>query len=154
MGMRHLQPLSRLVSVVALATLIVAGCGSSGSSVPPTAAITATWVSFFGTTGNANQVQGMDAQLRPVYTKSRSGALGKGSSAKVVSVLTESSAACKAVPVPSPCAKVTYDILINGTAALSNATGYATKQGGKWYVSKNTFCSLISLENGSPPAGC
>jgi hypothetical protein len=154
MGMRHLQPLSRLVPSVALATLIVAGCGSSGSSVSPTAAITATWVSFFGPTGNANQVQGMDAQLKPDYTKSRGGSLGKGSSARVLSVQTESSAACKAVQVPSPCAKVTYDILINGTVALPNATGYATKQGGQWYVSKNTFCTLISLEDGSPPAGC
>ncbi len=122
--------------------------------MPPIAGVTTVYESFFGSTGNAAQIQGMNPQLQTAYTKSRSGALGKGSSATVKSVVLQTTAACQTAAVPSPCAEVTYNILVNGTVALPNATGYATVVGGKWLVAKATFCALESLENGSPPAGC
>jgi len=162
--MRYVQTSSRLVLAAALATLVLAGCGSAShtsapstvatTTVPPTAAITVTWESFFGPSGNAYEIQGMNAVLQPAYTKSRSGSLGKGSSATVSSVKMQTAASCASNQVPSPCAEVTYNILINGTVALPNATGYATEVGGKWLVAKATFCALESLEDGSPPAGC
>jgi hypothetical protein len=152
--MRHVRTSSRLVLILALATLVLGGCGGgSSSSVPPTAAITSVYESFFGSTGSAAEVQGMTPQLQAAYVKSRSGSLGKGTSATVSKVVVQSSAACKSAGVPAPCAEVTYTIAVNGTPALPNATGYATKQGGKWLVAKATFCALEALE-GSPPAGC
>src|SRR5579863_8100871 len=129
--MRHAKPSSRHVLAVALAILVLAACGGgSHSSVPPVAGVTSIYESFFGSNGNAAEVQGMDAQLQTAYTKSRSGALGKGSSATVKSVVLQSTAACQTAAVPAPCAEVTYNILVNGTVAQPNATGYATVVGG------------------------
>jgi hypothetical protein len=52
-------------------------------------------------------------------------------------------------------ASVTYELL-NGTQPLLNqASGVAVLVDGQWKVSKNTFCSLVTLgNNGKSPAGC
>ncbi len=44
-------------------------------------------------------------------------------------------------------AKVTYSILVGGTAALKNQPGVAVKQGGVWKVGDQSFCALLTLEN-------
>jgi hypothetical protein len=50
---------------------------------------------------------------------------------------------------------VSYNITLNGTAALSNQTGTAVYEGGIWKVGDVSFCQLLKLENnGTAPAGC
>jgi hypothetical protein len=52
-------------------------------------------------------------------------------------------------------AKVTYSILVGGTAALKNQPGVAVKQGGVWKVGDQSFCALLTLENnGKAPTAC
>jgi hypothetical protein len=50
-------------------------------------------------------------------------------------------------------AKVSYNIYLNGSAALSNQSGTAVKENGNWLVSDATLCGLLSLA-GSKPAAC
>lgn len=58
------------------------------------------------------------------------------------------------VTVTSPTqAKVTYDILVSGTPALSGKTGVAVKQDGTWKVGVASFCGLLALENGGKTSG-
>jgi hypothetical protein len=84
--------------------------------------------------------------------------------AKVNTVTILSATACQHQGLPSPCAKVTYDILgpaTNGSqsAILPNSTGYAVFVDGHWLVAKATICGLLGLfyqtlgKQGSP-AGC
>lgn len=76
--------------------------------------------------------------------------------ATISKVQIESSSACSDGGVPSPCAKVTYDILgPGGTALLANSQGYAVYSRSHWLVAKETICSLLYFENGDKVApGC
>jgi len=67
------------------------------------------------------------------------------SSSKVVSVAVLSAST----------AKVTYDILLNGTPVLKNQSGSAVLQGGTWKVADSSFCGLLALQGTkSLPAAC
>jgi hypothetical protein len=146
----------RLVVVLVAAAVAAAGCGGSGGQSPAqaTAQITTTWQTFFSKNGSADQIQGMNAQLRQAYKKSTA-VLPKSISAQVKSVQLLGGSDCQSNGIPAPCAKVTYDLVENGSAVLSGAQGYAARTGGKWLVSKNTFCALEALgSGGTPPAGC
>lgn len=148
---RHLVVV--LVGVAAAA----AGCGGSSGQSPAqaTSQITSTWETFFSHNGTATQIQGMNPQLHAVYTKAVSTLFPKGLSSKVHSVTLLSNSECQSNGIPTPCAKVTYDLDASGSTLLPNAEGYATRTGGTWYVSKNTFCALLALSSGgTPPAGC
>jgi hypothetical protein len=149
--MRHL-----FIGLVAMTAFAVGCVGSSGQSpAAATSEITSTWEAFFGPTGNANQVQGMDAQLQQVYQKAKTTQATAGLTAHVSSVVLQANSDCQTNGIPAPCAKVTYDLLLAGKPALSGATGYATRVAGKWLVSKNTFCALEALGNGGKlPSGC
>lgn len=76
--------------------------------------------------------------------------------AKVVAVTIEPVSGCSAELLPSPCAKVVYDILSPaGKVLLAKAVGFAIYQSGKWLVAKITICTLLELDNGGKvPAGC
>ncbi len=65
-----------------------------------------------------------------------SSSLAKGASAKVKKVRLVSDTE----------ANVTYTVLLDGVAALSNQTGTAVLQGGTWKVGSASFCGLLSLE--------
>ena len=64
------------------------------------------------------------------------------------------------MPLPTPCAKVVYDINgPTGTAVLANSQGYAVDVNGTWLVAKTTICGLLGLfyqaeGNTGNPAGC
>jgi hypothetical protein len=47
---------------------------------------------------------------------------------------------------------VLYTITLGGQPALPNQTGIAALSGGKWQVSDQSFCSLLSLQGSVPPA--
>jgi hypothetical protein len=80
--------------------------------------------------------------------------------AKIDSVTLLSTTDCGKQRLPSPCAKVVYDILgTNGAAILPNSQGYAVYVNGHWLVAKVSICGLLALfyqtigKSGSPP-GC
>ena len=103
------------------------------------------------------------SSLRAAVTQGVDSSLASSSKgAKLDSYKVLSAAKCKAAaqPLPSPCAKVVYDILgPTGTAILPNSQGYVVFENGKWLVSKQTICGLFGLmyqtegKTGTPP-GC
>ncbi|PPJ36910.1 hypothetical protein C5E45_16825 [Nocardia nova] len=48
-------------------------------------------------------------------------------------------------------ADVTFDVLFNGTPALSGQQGGAVQIEGTWKVTAATFCALLTLEGAAPP---
>ncbi len=67
---------------------------------------------------------------------------------------------CISEMVPSPCAKLSYQIVTGASGGpTSPPTGYATFGGGKWMVAKTTACPILALlykvakRSGRPP-GC
>lgn len=140
--------------------MVVAACGSStttttkppttpsapaSSSAPATGTavvtITKNWETFF------------DAAKTPVNTRIsllengsqfptsalQAKGLAAGASAKVLSVTN----------VTASTAQVKYNILLNGTPALTNQTGTAVYQDGTWKVGTSSFCALLTLEKTS-----
>lgn len=97
------------------------------------------------------------SELASAMTAALKGSLAKSAGGASVSKVTvEQGAACKNELLPSPCAKVTYDILSpKNTVLLPNSVGFAVYQNGKWLVAKATICTLLELENsGKMPPGC
>lgn len=63
------------------------------------------------------------------------------------SLASSASAKVTKVTVTSPAqAKVTYDVLLGGTPALSGQSGVAVKEDGTWKVGATSFCGLLKLE--------
>ncbi|MDT4910661.1 MAG: hypothetical protein QOF87_2658 [Pseudonocardiales bacterium] len=50
-------------------------------------------------------------------------------------------------------ATVIFTLLLDGSPALPNQTGYAIRENGTWKVAGATFCSLLSAQ-GAPPPVC
>src|SRR5579863_5298381 len=163
-------------ALVAALSLGAAACSSSPNSASTTTQVTfnpATESTDIGTAYNtlfnlANPnvpskiaVIQDGTQVKPALTEALASSLASSSAgSKIDSVSALSATACKAVPLPSPCAKVVYDILgTTGTAILPNSQGYAVFVGGHWLVAKATICGLLGLfyqaagKTGTPP-GC
>jgi hypothetical protein len=171
----------RVFSIAALAVLAmtVAACGSSGgsssgsspsasasgpassaaSSAAPSASsgggsaadvsqIKANWVAFFNPkTPVAKRVSLLQngSTFASIIRAQASSALASSATSSVAAVTVES---------PTQ-AKVTYSILVGGTAALKNQPGVAVKEGGVWKVGDQSFCALLTLENnGKAPTAC
>jgi hypothetical protein len=90
----------------------------------------------------------------------QSSAASSAAGSKIDSISSMTASACHAASLPSPCAKVVYDILgPSGTAILPNSQGYAVYVNGQWLVAKTSICQLLVLfyqtegKTGSPP-GC
>jgi hypothetical protein len=50
-------------------------------------------------------------------------------------------------------AAVTFSLISGGQPLLADTHGYAVREGGKWKVAAQTFCSLLT-SNGNPPKAC
>jgi hypothetical protein len=139
--------------VVALAACSGGGGGGRSASTAKQE-VAARWETFWANKGSTADLES-GPQLQAAYAAVSTNPLAKNTTAKVHSVDLLKSADCTANGVPSPCAKVTYDIVVSGQPALPNAAGYAVKQNGKWLVSKATFCSIGALGNNNVlPPGC
>jgi hypothetical protein len=165
--MRSHQLARRIISALALGLALgaVAACGSSSTSsvTPPpsthppstapasasaTALITADWQAFFsGQTSAAKKITLLqNGQAFAAVIQAQSGSsMAKSASAKVTKVT-----------VTSPTqAKVTYNVLLGTTPALTNQSGVAVYQNGMWKVGDASFCGLLALENGGKaPSVC
>jgi hypothetical protein len=125
-------------------------------AVAAKAEITANWTKFFDAS-----VTDINAKLAVMENAAKIGDVykqlvqksGGGTSAKVTAVELETPSACNdALGETVLCAKVTFDLLVNGKPALPGYTGYAVLDGGVWKVSQVTNCTLISLGSGKCPA--
>ncbi len=149
---------SRAVTFVvigALATLMLAGCGSTGgahsaplvstSTLSPTQAVEQAWTDFFnGASPAAIKIPLLQngQMFASVLEAQAQSPLAKGSTAQVTSVTMEG----------TDKATVNYSILIGGTPALADQTGTAVLTNGQWQVADASFCSLLSLEGSKVPA--
>jgi hypothetical protein len=173
------RPLAAVV-VVALFGIGVAACSSTSSPptttttaptttttvpLPPLAQATAAIKQSYGVlfdlsnpqlTPKLAVVQGGQS-LETAMTNALESSLAKEATGATVSkvVLAEGSA-CSKQGVPSPCAKVTYNILgPKNAVVLSNQPGLAIYVQTRWLVAKSTICGLLYLENaGVMPVGC
>jgi hypothetical protein len=165
--MRTLKPLSVGAVAAGIAvTLAACGGGSSSSSsttttqspAQATAAITTNWTAFFnGANPDANSKLALlqnGNKLSAQFNKNLNNPAAATTAGKVTNVALLPSSQCQQAAVPSPCAKVSYDLVARSTGAplLAGQTGYATFQNGKWLISQNTFCALISLTGDQCPA--
>ena len=164
---------------VPLAALALVACGSSSkkaatttaptTTVPATtttqdpatakAAISANWTTFFDgkNTDTAAKLALLEnaAKIGDAYkqAEAKAGTAATQGSSKVNGVELLSIADCNTNLGESvPCAKVTYDLLVNGTPALSGQIGYAVYVDGQWKVSQVTDCALSHLGGVDCPA--
>jgi hypothetical protein len=144
----------RAAVVLALAALVATGCaGSSGgsaaapsptptadSSAADTAAVTTAWEAFFKAGGPVDAHIALledGEKFRTELTASAKDPTNAFLHAKVSHVV-----------VTGAKAAVTYDLLTKGEVVLlGGAGGEAAKVGGRWLVSKATYCQLISLQD-------
>lgn len=97
------------------------------------------------------------AELKSAFTTALKSPLAKSAAGASVSKVTiEQGSSCKNEILPSPCAKVVYDILSpGGKVLLPNAAGLAIYQKARWLVARVTICTLLELESpGTTPPGC
>jgi len=167
----------RLAGGAAVAALIM-GAAACGSSTPSTTTVTYNKHTFKTQIGNAFSTVFdlgnpaitpklaviQDGQsVKGTFQVALSSSLASSSAGTSLNSATVlSSTQCKKLttPLPSPCAKVNYNINgPSGSPVLPNTTGYAVFINGKWLVSKSTICDLLGLfyqaegKTGTPP-GC
>jgi hypothetical protein len=157
---RHISYILGSCALIGLA-LAATACGSSGpsssSTSPPAATspaaggnavaeITANWEAFFSAKTPVSQRVSLlqdGSQFQSVISAQAGSGLASQASAKVTKVT-----------VTSPTqATVKYDILLNGTPALSNQTGTAVLENGSWKVGVTSFCGLLTVENSGKTTG-
>ncbi len=119
------------------------------SSAPSGAAesqIKSNWMTFFNAkTPTSQRVKLLQngQQFATVLAQQAKNPMASGSSAQVSSVTVTS---------PSQ-AEVTYSILVSGSPVLKDQKGVAVKQGGTWKVGDQSFCGLLTMENGGKTSG-
>jgi hypothetical protein len=127
------------VAIIVCAVLLLAGCGGGGN--PAVDKIKAAYTGFFTTKGSLDAHVALvqdGAKFKSIIHGFLTNPLASGVSATVSSVTLQGATK----------AKVVYSVKIS-IATLSNQTGYAVREGGKWKVADRTLCALVSL---APPA--
>jgi len=150
------------IAATLVTSAVITGCGSSsaGPGAPPSAtpvtsfdataaraAITTSWQTFFNAKTPRATAEGYledGASLGP--------AIAFAARLQRQEHLKENAKVTKIVFIDATTASVTYNLV--GTP-LQGATGQAVYQGGKWLVSKNTFCGLVEIgAAGKSVPGC
>ena len=168
-GRAHGRARSKLGAVLVGVALLGAACGSSPARVSPAkadAAIGHAFSTLFDFSNHSVTAKTAVVQdggtLHTAIAEALSSSLAKqAAGAKVSAVRLLSKTSCTQAAVPSPCAKVTYDLLgPSGTPLFATPSiGYAVEVGGHWLVAKSTICGLLELfysisgHHGQPP-GC
>ncbi|WP_227980234.1 hypothetical protein [Nocardia spumae] len=118
---------------------------SSNSGAPTvTQAVTVNFEKFFDGATSADQKIALlenGAAFSDAIRAQADSPLAKSASAKVTTVASTS----------TDHADVTFDVLFNGTPALSGQQGSAVYTDGTWKVTASTFCALLTLEGAAPP---
>lgn len=80
--------------------------------------------------------------------------LARRTTTKVQGVEFLTAEACDIEGITAPCAKVTHDLVLDGTqVALAGQKSYAVYVDGKWKLSKISYCGLVAL-GGATPEEC
>jgi hypothetical protein len=135
------------IAVIVCAVLLLAACGggghkSSGGNTPQDQ-IKAAYESFFSTKGS------VDAHVALLQDGARFKSLIQQFLPQASGVTATVS---KVTLHGANNADVVYSVKISGFS-LSNLTGGAVRQGGKWKVAFGSLCRLVAL-SGSPPPIC
>ncbi|MHB1928316.1 MAG: hypothetical protein ACYCUG_02615 [Acidimicrobiales bacterium] len=147
-NLRPTRTRAAIAGVAVVAALACAGCGASsggGNPVSATKQITADWTAFFNTktpTGKRIALLQDGSAFASTIQSQAGSVLAKQASAKVLSVRRTSSTT----------AAVTYDVLLSGSPVLKDQKGTAVLKHGSWEVGTSSFCALLHLEGGAPPA--
>lgn len=165
---RRTTRMTLMAAVCAMAAL-VASCGASPSAIKPAKAkadIEHAYTTLFNFTNHSVAAKTAEIQdgrtLHTALKQALSSSLAKqAAGAEVLKVRLLSAAGCRQAALPSPCAKVTYNLLSPAHAPLfaTPSLGYAVHVDGRWLVAKSTICGLLELfystsgRNGSPQ-GC
>lgn len=143
-GMASSAPSSPAAAPTSAAPSAPSGSGSAADA----SQIKANWVAFFNPkTPVAKRVSLLQngSAFASIIKAQASSPLASSATSSVTAVTVESATQ----------AKVTYSILVGGTAALKNQPGVAVKQSGVWKVGDQSFCALLTLENnGKAPTAC
>jgi len=134
----------RRAAIIIVSALLLAACGGGGTKSDADQ-VKQVWTSFFSAKTPVSQKPGMlqdGARFKAVITSLASNPLAKQLSAKVSSVTLQGAKK----------AKVVFSIYLGNTAALSDQTGYAFKENGKWLVGYAGLCKLVALSGTTPPA--
>lgn len=157
--LRRSRPRSPRVTVIALVAAVsfgAAACGSSTSTPTYNKATAGTDINSAYKTVFDLANPSLDpkiaaiqdgSSIKTAFNQALTSSLAKSSAgSKLDSFTILSDAKCKSANVPTPCAKVVYDIDgPTGTAILPNSQGYAVYANGKWLVAKATICGLLDL---------
>jgi hypothetical protein len=126
--------------------------GTATSGAAAQRAIAANWAAFFNPKTSASKRVDLlqnGQEFATVINAQSGSALASQVSASVSKV---------AVTKPASQAAVTYSLLLSGKPALSNEGGTSVYQDKTWKVGVESFCGLLTLENGgssaSLPSAC
>jgi hypothetical protein len=160
---------TRLVPVVLALALGAAACSSGPAQIEPAqaeAAIDHAFATLFDFSNHSVEAKTAVVQdgstLHTAIAEALSSSLAKeAAGAKVSAVQLLSKTSCTQAALPSPCAKVTYNLLSPSHKPLfaTPSIGYAVDVDGRWLVAKSTICGLLELfysvsgHHGVPP-GC
>jgi hypothetical protein len=141
--------LATVAPVLAMGALTACGGGSSFNAADAQKEITTNWETFFDASQpistRTKYLQDAD-QLQATLQAQAKNPQAKGTTAKVTKVSIDSD---------HKNATVTYNLLVNGSPALTDASGTSVLESGTWLVSKATFCALLKLgANGQAVPGC
>lgn len=160
---------AQLLASALVAAVLLAACGSGPATMNPSqakAAIAHDYATLFNFANHSVDDKLAVIQDGGVLRTALSGALSStlaksAAGAEVSAVQLLSASRCKDAALPSPCAKVTYNLLSPSHTPLfaTASTGYAVYVSGRWLVAKSTICGLLGLfystsgRSGTPP-GC
>ncbi|HZC52687.1 MAG TPA: hypothetical protein VE441_09340 [Mycobacterium sp.] len=157
------RPIGRFAGCMGLvAAVALAGCSSSGGNDPSATgpassgsgaganttaqtAIKHAYQLFFDSTGPTRQgVNTLQhgARFRSTIIGESSTSYGKQKTKATVSAVRV---------VNAKLADVTFSIVVGGQTLLPNSHGFAVREGGRWKVAAQTFCSLLKLQGTAPP---
>jgi hypothetical protein len=123
------------------------GSGSAGK--PADAATTAAVTTAFQTFFNSKTPEGVSIGLLQDGEAFKSALEAQGSSP----MAQDASVTVSKVSMRSPnTASVVFTVLLKGSPVLKDNPGYAVRENGTWKVAGQTFCALLTLQGGTPPA--
>jgi ABC-type glycerol-3-phosphate transport system substrate-binding protein len=135
------------VAFLVVAVLLLAACGGGGGK-SDAGQIKQNWTTFFAAKTPVSQKVALlqdGARFESAITSLATNPLASQLNAKVSSVTLQG----------ADKAKVVYSIYLGNTAVLTDQTGSAVKENGKWLVGYAGLCKLIAFQPGvTPPAAC
>ena len=115
--------------------------------------VTAAYLGFFENfAGDPSLLENGEAFVDDIPAMQDRSTQAGGITVAVKNVTVLDDTGCENAGVAAPCAEVLFDLVVAGTPAVPDQTGYAVEIDGQWKVASTTFCSLAALGSGLPAA--